>query len=71
MKENYLSKKQQESLVTSNSKKNNGVQERTMGTYCVSYNGAVLPGNPYQGNTKESNKRICERNLFISEARGK
>ena len=71
MKENYLSKEKQEMLVQQNSKKTNGISERTMGTYCVSYNGVVLPGNPYQGNTKESNKHICERNLFISEARGK
>jgi len=71
MKENYLSKEEQKRLVQQNSEKTNSVQERTRGTYCVSYNGEVLPGNPYQGNTKESNNCICERNLFISEVRGK
>ena len=61
MKENYLSKKQQESLVKQNLKKPSDIPERTGGTYIVLHNGDVVLKNPCKGDTQEARNYRYER----------
>ena len=67
MEKNYLSKKQQESLVGKKSEKICDIPERTRGTYFVLYDRSVVLENPYKGNSQENRNCVDERKRFLRE----
>lgn len=58
MEKNYLSKKQQESLVRKRSEKICDTPRRTRGTYIVLPDGSVVLKNPCKGDTQEARNYI-------------
>jgi len=64
MQENYLSKKQQDEILPTG-------RLADKKEYYVLHNGIIISENPFNKNNKDASNNIYERNLFISEIRGR